>query len=472
MSGDPGGRTGAQAGRRPAVFAAVSVIAVVLLFAARGVGAQTPPSSTTTSTAVPESTTASSVAPTTAPPQSTTTSSDPTTTTSTATTSTSEAPSTTSVPVQGDNFGSVPGESPTTTMPTGPPPGFTEEQFKTFVGVVSACGSDPGVICSHVLAWTHNRALAEATQWISDVPIRVLIIVAIALVSNWLVRRGIARYIDRVERRAAMGRAEDPALAARGALRVSTASTTLASAASVAIFVAALILSLAQFNVSVGPLLASAGIVGVALGFGAQNLVRDVLAGLFVLVEDQYGIGDTIDTGRASGVVEGISLRVTKLRDVEGTLWFVPNGTVSEVANLTQRWARVILDVRVPYGVDHHEAGRLIKETADELWRADDAGMLVLSEPELWGVEELGESALLLRVAVTCAATDQWAVARELRGRIKDRFDSEGISMPFPQRTVWLREGRGPSEAADNDANNANDGEVSDDGDESAAVHS
>ena len=417
----------------------------MVLCAVSGVGAQTPPP-TATSTTVPPATTEPSVAPTTPLPEPTTTTSAPTTTT--ITTTTSEVPPPTVLPAQGDDSGSLPGESPTTTMPTGPPPGFTEQQFQTFVGVVSACGPDPGVICSRVLAWTGNRALAEATQWISDVPLRIVVIVVIALLFNWLVRRGISRYIDRVERRAALGRAEDPALAARGALRVSTASSTLASAASVAIFVAALILSLAQFDISVGPLLASAGIVGVALGFGAQNLVRDVLAGLFVLVEDQYGIGDTIDTGRASGVVEGISLRVTKLRDVEGTLWFVPNGTVAEVANLTQRWARVILDVAVPYGADHHEAGRLIKDTADELWRENDPGLLVLSEPELWGVEELGESAVLLRIAVTCATSAQWAVARELRGRIKDRFDSEGISMPFPQSTVWLRGGGGSPESA------------------------
>jgi small conductance mechanosensitive channel len=220
---------------------------------------------------------------------------------------------------------------------------------------------------------------------------------------------------------------------------MATASTTLASAASVAIFTIAVVVGLAQIDISLGPLLAGAGILGVALGFGAQNVVRDVLAGFFVLVEDQYGIGDVIDVGRASGVVEGISLRVTKLRDVEGTLWFVPNGLVNEVGNLTQRWARVILDIGIAYGADHHRAEQAIKDAADSLWLDADSGLRILEEPEMWGVELLGDSSVSIRVAVTCAPDDQWAVGRALRSRIKDRLDLAGIEIPFPQQSVWVR---------------------------------
>jgi small conductance mechanosensitive channel len=199
------------------------------------------------------------------------------------------------------------------------------------------------------------------------------------------------------------------------------------------------VVALAQVDISLGPLLAGAGILGVALGFGAQNVVRDVLAGVFVIVEDQYGIGDVIDVGRASGVVEGISLRSTKLRDVEGTLWFVPNGLVNEVGNLTQRWARVILDVGVAYGSDHHQAERLIKDAADSLWTDPGSELGILEEPELWGVEMLGDSSVSIRVAVRCTPADQWAVGRALRSRIKDRLDLAGIEIPFPQQSVWVR---------------------------------
>jgi len=321
-------------------------------------------------------------------------------------------------------------------LPSGPPPGYTEEQFRTFVDVVTACGPDPGVVCSRVLAWTGNRTLAEMSQWLVEVPVRIAIVIGLALLANWLVRRSLERYLRRL---AESPTDDDPDRDARRALRMATASTSLGGAATVIIFVIAGLVALAQLNINIGPLLAGAGIAGVALGFGAQTLVRDVLAGLFVIIEDQYGIGDFINAGPAAGKVEGISLRVTKLRDVEGTLWFIPNGEISEVGNMTQRWARVILDVDVAYGSDHHEASRLIKEAADAMWQDPEAEVVILEEPELWGVEALGDSAVTIRIAVKCAPADQWKAARRLRSRIKDRFDEEGIEIPFPQQTVWMR---------------------------------
>jgi moderate conductance mechanosensitive channel len=338
----------------------------------------------------------------------------------------------------------VPGTT-TTTLPAGPPEGFTEQQFRTFVDVVQACGPDPGAVCSRVLAWTGNRAVAETTQWIVDVPLAVIVIVLLALAANWLVRRGISRYLERLDDWATRTGEEDPDRSERRALRKATASSTLGSAAGVVIFAIAIFVSLGQFDINLGPLLAGAGIAGVALGFGAQNIVRDVLAGVFVIVEDQYGIGDIIDAGRASGVVEGVSLRTTKIRDVEGTLWFVPNGTIQEVGNMTQRWARVILDVDVAYGSDHHRAAELIKGAADEMWKDAGSEARILEEPEMWGVERLGESSVALRLAVKSAPADQWKVARELRSRIKDSFDTAGVEIPFPQRTLWVRDGPGPA---------------------------
>ena len=382
----------------------------LLLCAAVILSAAAQPSTTTVpASSVPATPTTASVTTSVADPTSSGTGSS-STSTSEGVATTTATPSSTSAPSTAAPRTTVRGSG--TTLPSGPPPGFTQQQFDTFVGVVTACGPDPGTICSHIYAWTGNRTLSEATQWVADVPVRVLLILGVAIGLNWLVRSAIDRYVQRLMRRSAAGENTDRSRRERGSLRLTTASSTLASGASVAIFAAALVLALAQFDVSLGPLLAGAGIIGVALGFGAQNVVRDVLAGLFVLVEDQYGIGDVIDAGRASGVVEGISLRVTKLRDVEGTLWFVPNGTIAEVANRTQRWARVILDIAVPYEQDHHRAGRLIKEAADDVWRHPAAGTLVLEEPELWGIEELGESAVIVRLAVKCAPADQWDVAR------------------------------------------------------------
>jgi small conductance mechanosensitive channel len=382
----------------------------------------TPPSTETTASA---STT--SAAPTSTAPEATSTTRVTTATTATTATTTTRA------------LAQEPGDVSSTTLPTRAPEGFSEEQFQTFLGVVTACGPDPGVVCSRLLAWTDNRTLAEAAQWVSDVPVRILLVLAAAVLLNWLVRRSIARYIARLDRRAVQRDGTEPGDGRRGTLRLATASSTRASAASVVIFSAAAVVALAQVDISLGPLLAGAGILGVALGFGAQNVVRDVLAGVFVIVEDQYGIGDVIDVGRASGVVEGISLRSTKLRDVEGTLWFVPNGLVNEVGNLTQRWARVILDVGVAYGSDHHQAERLIKDAADSLWTDPGSELGILEEPELWGVEMLGDSSVSIRVAVRCTPADQWAVGRALRSRIKDRLDLAGIEIPFPQQSVWVR---------------------------------
>lgn len=420
------------------------VVVMVLLVSAtlgsRPAGAASAQSDTTSP---PEPTTTTTVEPpaTTAGPATTTTLATTSTTSGAASTTapTTTRPATTVPPDESADDPAAPGESPTTTLPTGPPEGFTEEQFRTFVGVVTACGPDPGIVCSRVLAWTDNRALAEGAQWLTEVPVRILLIVGLALLANWAVRRAIGRYVARLDRRAALRNEGDRVASERRTLRMTTASTTLASAASVVIFIVAIVVALAQIDISLGPLLAGAGIVGVALGFGAQNVVRDVLAGFFVLVEDQYGIGDVIDVGRASGVVEGISLRVTKLRDVEGTLWFVPNGLVNEVGNLTQRWARVILDVGIAYGSDHHEAERLIKDAADSLWHDEDSELTILEEPEMWGVELLGDSSVTIRIAVKCVPDDQWAVARALRSRIKDQLDEAGIEIPFPQQSVWVR---------------------------------
>lgn len=423
---------------RRALLSLTSVLAVAVVCTLAVV---TPAVAQPTTTLPPDTTataptsSASTTAPTSSTSAPTSTDTAPTTAPGGSTPATTATPTTT---VPSDDGDSRPG-SPSTTLPSEPPEGFTDEQYRTFVGVVTACGPEPGVVCSRILAWTDNRTLAEAAQWVTEVPVRILLVLGLALLANWAVRRAISRYVARLDRRSALRADEDGVAAERRTLRMTTASTTLASAASVAIFTIAVVVALAQIDISLGPLLAGAGILGVALGFGAQNVVRDVLAGFFVLVEDQYGIGDVIDVGRASGVVEGISLRVTKLRDVEGTLWFVPNGLVNEVGNLTQRWARVILDIGIAYGADHHRAEQAIKDAADSLWLDADSGLRILEEPEMWGVELLGDSSVSVRVAVKCAPDDQWAVGRALRGRIKDRLDLAGIEIPFPQQSVWVR---------------------------------
>ena len=453
---EPDDRRMRRAGRatRPARhLAAIVLAALVLLVLAASAAAQVDPEpSDPTTTSEPTVTTSpSSSTPSTTVPSAATESTEPTP---------GSAPPSSVAPDRApvappSTGGQEPGPSTTaplppdvgvtTTLPAAAPAGFTDEQFRTFVSVVEACGGEPGAVCRQVLAWTGNRALAEAAQWVATVPLAIVAVVLVALAANWLVRRGISGYLRRLDARSARHEGPDGPgrlVAQRRALRMATISSTLGSAASVVIFVVAVFVALAQLDISLGPLLAGAGIVGAALGFGAQNLVRDFLAGLFVTIEDQYGVGDIIDVGRASGVVEGITLRMPKLRDVEGTLWFVPNGEVKEVGNMTQRWSRVILDIAVAYDADHHEAGRLIKQAADDMWRDPHSGARLLEEPELWGVESLGEGSVVIRVAVKSYPADQWVAARELRSRIKDSFDAAGIEFPLLQPAVIARHAR------------------------------
>lgn len=165
-------------------------------------------------------------------------------------------------------------------------------------------------------------------------------------------------------------------------------------------------------------------------------MVKDFFSGLFILIEDQFAVGDIVDLGEATGTVEAVSLRTTRLRSVDGVVWHVPNGEITRVGNMSQHWSRALLDIEVSYETDLAEAKRVIGEVATELAEADED---ILDEPEVWGVEALGTSGVAIRLVVKTRPSEQWRVSRELRERIKARFDQEEIEIPFPQQTVWTR---------------------------------
>ncbi|MEX2627903.1 MAG: mechanosensitive ion channel family protein [Ilumatobacteraceae bacterium] len=329
-------------------------------------------------------------------------------------------------------------DEPSTGFPSGPPPGFTDDQYRRFVNVVQACGFDSGWVCDSVYSLTGSATAAEATQWVYDIPLRLALVLLVAFGAHRLVRRGIRDYASRVSVRSAAERQVDPDTIKRDELRVNTVTAAIGGAASVVIFVIAGLIALGELGITLGPLLAGAGIAGIALGFGAQNLVRDLLAGVFVVFEDHYGVGDIIDAGKATGIVEDVSLRITKVRDIHGTLWFVPNGIIEGVGNHSQLWARAIIDFDVDYHADHERAGEIIKETADAVWRDPHAPVRIIEEPALWGVESLGDSSVVIRLAVKCAPAEQWKLSRLLRGEVKKALGAEGIEIPFPQHTVWI----------------------------------
>lgn len=212
------------------------------------------------------------------------------------------------------------------------------------------------------------------------------------------------------------------------------------SVVSVALWTLALLTSLSTVGIELGPYIAGLGIVGVALGFGAQDLVKDFISGVFMLLEDQYGVGDVVEVGGGtSGVVEGVSLRTTRLRSVDGTLWFVPNGEIRRLGNMSQDWARALLDVGVAYDTDIDHAQAVIEGVALGMANEPEFRQLFLDVPTVWGVQNLGADAIDIRLVVQTTPGDQWAITRELRRRLKVALDEEGIEIPFPQRTLWVR---------------------------------
>ena len=226
----------------------------------------------------------------------------------------------------------------------------------------------------------------------------------------------------------------------RAIQRAQTIGTLLKSVVTLVVWAFALLMVLSEIGLDVGPLIAGAGFLGIALGFGAQNLVRDFLSGIFMLVEDQYGVGDIIDAGEASGTVEAVSLRTTRLRDIHGVVWHIPNGQIQRIGNKSQGWSRALLDVSVSYSTDLDLARKVIEACAAEMQSDDQWANDILEDPEVWGVEDLGADGVILRLSVKTRPAAQFGVARELRARLKTALDTAGIEIPFPQRVVWHRD--------------------------------
>ncbi len=324
--------------------------------------------------------------------------------------------------------------------------------------LVDTCGDPVGTVCRIVYESTENRTLAEISRWLIEGPIRILIILVIAVIANRMMRRAIGRLVERLmadrnrEREERLGddladRLDSLATNALGQFgrrnkrakqRAETLGTALTSAAGLVIWTLAGLMVLGEVGISLAPLIAGAGIAGIAFGFGAQSLVRDVITGVFIMIEDQYGVDDVVDLGEAVGTVEAVGLRTTRVRDLRGSLWFVPNGEITRVANMSQLWARAILDIEVAYETDISHASEVILDVAKSLWEEQLEDATVLEEPVVMGVQELGASGVVIRLAVKTDPSEQWFTSRLLKQRIKDRFDEEGIDIPYPHRTVIL----------------------------------
>ena len=278
-------------------------------------------------------------------------------------------------------------------------------------------------------------------DWLLGPGVRILVILLVATLLRFALRRAVRRLVKRsVDSRLAGrlegNRATRVLASATGALherrqqRTETLGSVLSSLITAVVYGIAILMVLSEFKLNLAPLLASAGVAGVALGFGAQSLVKDFLSGIFMLLEDQYGVGDIIDTGEAVGTVEEVTLRITKLRDASGVAWYVRNGEIVRIANKSQGWSTAVVDLPVSYTEDLERVQDIIRTVVADLYQDPQWREKMTDEPTVAGVEQITGSTITIRVFAKTVADQQWGVQREIRERVKIAFDAAGVTAP------------------------------------------
>jgi small-conductance mechanosensitive channel len=327
----------------------------------------------------------------------------------------------------------TPTPGPTPTSITGAVNSAVDNLLQT--DTTTTCTKDQVSVCGVIYKITGHRGLGQTLEVILGVPLRLVLIIGLGIVLRRVLHKIINRLVDRIAEgpsASQQGGQRPPVssmLTTRRQARARTLGSVLSSATTALIVVVVALMVLSELGLPIAPLVASASVIGVALGLGAQSLVRDVVSGMFMIAEDQYGVGDVVDVGPATGSVEAVGLRITRLRDVNGTVWYVRNGEILRVGNQSQGWARTVLDVNVGLGEDLDRVEEVLLETAEALRNDEQFGSYILDQPEVWGVESLTVDGVLMRVVVKTQPLQQWTVARELRRRIKYTFDEDGIEM-------------------------------------------
>lgn len=263
---------------------------------------------------------------------------------------------------------------------------------------------------------------ASTGEFLLVKPLKIAFLLLAAMVIARIAGRAARRFVQSVHRRS-------PLLASspRAGQRAATVGDVFASVVRGAIWSVAFLIVLGQVGVDLAPLIAGAGIAGIAVGFGAQSLVKDFLAGLFVLLEDQYGVGDTVTLGDTTGTVEDVTLRITRVRAVDGTVWYVPNGEVRKVGNSSMEWNRSIVDVLVPYEADLAAVQATMTAVAAEVAAEEEWQDAVLEDPQYWGVQASSVDGRTVRLVAKAAPARQAALTRELRARVTERLRTEGV---------------------------------------------
>lgn len=290
-------------------------------------------------------------------------------------------------------------------------------------------------------SWNEGLSAGPLSHWAPALrsSLNVVIILALAWVALIAVNRGVRRFRDYMEARARDG---------ESAKRVGTLCRAFRYLGSVVICVIAAMLVMNELGISIAPILATAGVAGIAIGFGAQSLVKDYFAGVFLLLEDQIRQGDVVQIAAIGGQVEEVTLRYVRLRDFEGHVHFVPNGEIKIVTNRTRDFAQSVVEVGVAYGEDADEALEVMRQVGDEM-RADPQWRpRILDATEVVGVERWADSAVMLRCRIKVVGIEQWNVRREFLRRLKKAFDARGIEIPFPHLTIYAGQGKDGSAPA------------------------
>ena len=275
----------------------------------------------------------------------------------------------------------------------------------------------------HYLPWTTDIIVSALRSGL-----RILLIVIITLLIHRAIRtlsRRLAQFISRQE------------YDAESVKRAETLSIVIRHTLSVVVFLVATITVLSELGIQIGPVLAAAGIAGIAVGFGAQSLIKDVINGFFILANDQIRVGDVIQAAGKSGSVEQVSLKMTVLRDIAGNVHFIPNGAIDIVTNMTKEYSRYVADIGITYSQDMDRAVEIIA-SVDEALRADaEYGSDILERIEIQGLDRFADSSVIIRARITTSPGQQWRIGREFNRRLKIAFDEKGIEFPFPTRTVY-----------------------------------
>jgi len=278
---------------------------------------------------------------------------------------------------------------------------------------------------------TDGTIFESIGAWAMGPGLKIIFIVVGAFVVDKIIDGIINRSIEHFVR--SRNKSRDPEEIKQ---RAETLSDVANTSTTVILFFVALMMALPEVGIAIGPLLTGAGVVGLALGFGAQNLVRDFLSGLFIIIEDQFAIGDVIKIGDTAGVVEEMTLRRTVLRDLDGRQHTIPNGNIQVVSNYSKDWAQMNINIPVDYDTNIEHAVSVINKVGEELFQDGSLGPYVIEKPQVLGIDNFGDSSIDIKVIAKTKPLKQWDVTRAFRLKIKMAFDKEGISIPFPHRTI------------------------------------